>query len=111
MAILIVNRLACRARRVRRAQSCARPGEAINSSLHTRPYTTLVLVAGLGFLVGRAGVVERACDDRGLAAPHQACGQSAGHEPYTLWGVVAAVATDVTLTFLTIAVFVWRQKR
>jgi len=26
-------------------------------------------------------------------------------------GVVAAVATSVTLTFLTIAVFVWRQKR
>jgi len=26
-------------------------------------------------------------------------------------GVVAAVATAVTLTFLTIAVFVWRQKR
>jgi len=26
-------------------------------------------------------------------------------------GVVAAVATGVTLTFLTIAVFVWGQKR
>jgi len=26
-------------------------------------------------------------------------------------GVVAAVATGVTLTFLTVAVFVWRQKR
>jgi len=26
-------------------------------------------------------------------------------------GVVAVVATGVTLTFLTIAVFVWRQKR
>jgi len=85
VAILIVNRLACRARRVRRARLRA-TWRGYQRSLHTRPYTTLVLVAGLGFLVGRAGVVERACDDRGLAAPHQACGQSAGHEPYTLWG-------------------------